>query len=131
LFLAKNLACLRKHAFQFDLDFVRNEELLDLSGLTSVLTKSFNRELSFGEMQRGLMAAAKPQVIENTSNIRESVDTELKTVCEDLILDFSRPFIESVSIVVLKVNAFKSTGQKLTDMDFMRPGRVRTQDLFA
>ncbi|XP_065840634.1 conserved oligomeric Golgi complex subunit 3-like [Oscarella lobularis] len=110
LFLIKHLLILREQIAPFDVDFTVKEVSLDFSKLRTAAQSliSHRNNLFLLNQQNAFLEfllEGQPQLKENYLDSRKSVDTSLKTVCEEFIQTSSHALTEPIRVFQAKAEA--------------------------
>ncbi|KAJ3146876.1 Golgi transport complex subunit 3 [Geranomyces variabilis] len=130
-FLIKNLLMLREHITPYTLSFVRKEEVLDFTRLRDTVSTVLQSRWNIGTLSsfgKGLITAGAPVIVESYADAKQSVDQDLKRVCEEFILETARTCVEPIAAFMLKVSDLRRTADKyqrpLIKQDFGSPEQV-------
>ncbi|KAJ3161949.1 Golgi transport complex subunit 3 [Geranomyces michiganensis] len=130
-FLIKNLLMLREHITPYTLSFVRKEEVLDFTRLRDTVSTVLRSRWNIGTLSslgKGLITAGPPVIIESYADAKQSVDQDLKRVCEEFILETARTCVEPIAAFMLKVSDLRCMADKyqqpLVKQDFGSPEQV-------
>ncbi|KAJ3055112.1 Golgi transport complex subunit 3, partial [Quaeritorhiza haematococci] len=123
---------LREQIAPYDVNFVRKEEMLDFTGIQDVVSSLRKNTWAITSLTTGILNAATPRVKQNFTDSKQAVDTELKRICEDFILETARGCVEPVSAFLLKISAFRLRNEQkalnareaLSSQSFAQPAQV-------
>ncbi|KAI9090286.1 Sec34-like family-domain-containing protein [Phlyctochytrium arcticum] len=127
-FLMKNLLMLREHIQPYTGNFVRKEEIINTAQLRETVSGMLQAPWNLGNLGKGLMEARSRLLRESSEDAKLAVDTDLKRVCEDFILQTAKACVEPISHFMLKVFELRARVPKsvepLISKDFGVPEKV-------
>ena len=100
---------LRAQVRKFDINYIRVENNVDLSGIQDIVsTLSSSKWSHLGELGLSILTTGMVTVKSTYSDSRLDVDKELKLVCEDFILGNSKDCLSAISSLLVRVQARSS-----------------------
>jgi len=117
LFLIRHLLILREEISPFEVNFLTTSSTLDFSHMRGAMRKILTvpRSLLAFSSENPLMAVVHPLIETRDVDSKKSLERELKTSIESIILLVTKTTIEPLLSFLTKVTAFKNVGARSPD----------------